>query len=791
MKITKEIFPQFIEDADQKASGPVSINSYDKNLEHFYSSDMIQFLKASCVISYKKTKTGLKYTISADKYINRKVMTHETVMNQLVKQKNEKSVEMHVQIDFWSEDTVRVRYGILSTEEAEINLPIEQKMLTKEDADKTSFTITEDSQNIEIKTKKLIFKINNNTAIFSLYDSKENFITEQARYGIMPADSTDMAIGFDGKTTATFESFKIASKEQIYGLGERFDHVARKGAVTDFWNKDAIGTSSRRTYVNVPFIVSTAKYGIFLNSSAKTQWDIATKEASTLSFSTAEPVMDYFIIIGKTMSEVIYNYCKLTGFSPVPPIWSFGLWMSRNSYMNWDIVFDVADNIRKNNIPCDVLHLDTAWFKDDWNCDLRFSEERFPNPKENISKLNNMGFKISAWQYNFIPPREDNVNYLEAKEKGYLALDKDNNVFRHNNDLPGSWKNDSIIDFSNPEACKWYAGQIKNVIKTGISAIKTDFGEGIPEDAKYMNISGSRFHNLYSLAYNSVIFNACKDVTGDNIVWARSGTAGSQRYPIHWGGDSQCTFEGMQGTLRGALSIGLSGFTFYSHDIGGFIGRPTPELYIRWAQMGLFSSHSRCHGGGNTNSREPWSFGEEANRIFKKFADLRYSLLPYIVTEANYCAKNAIPMMKAMVLEAEDDINTYCIEDQYMFGRFILVAPVLESMEKTNKRKVYLPKGIWFDYWTKKKIKSQGSWIETDVTIETIPIFIKNGSILVYKKENAVNTEESIYPIDKIESYGKDAVYTVSDSNVEKKIQVKKGVLISPENGNITYILFN
>ncbi|HQO69740.1 MAG TPA: glycoside hydrolase family 31 protein [Clostridia bacterium] len=775
MKITKEIFPQFIEDADPKASGPVSINSYDKNLEHFYSSDMIGFIKASSVSSFKKTRTGLKYVISADKYINRKVMTHETVMNQLVKQKNEKPVDMHVRIDVWTQDTLRIRYGLSVVKEEEIKLPPEQRMLIKDKPDKIRFSVAEDDKNIFLKTKKILITIEKSTAILTVLDSKGEFITKQARYCIMPADSTGMAIGNDGRTTSSFDSFEIASKEQIYGLGERFDHVARKGAVTDFWNKDAIGTSSRRTYVNVPFIVSTAKYGIFLNSSAKTQWDIATKEASTLSFGTAEPVMDYFIITGKSMSEVIFNYCSLTGFSPVPPIWSFGLWMSRNSYMNWDIVFDVANNIRKNNIPCDVLHLDTAWFKDDWNCDLRFSKERFPDPKENISKLNNMGFKISAWQYNFIPPREDNVNYVEAKEKGYLALDKDNNIFRHTNDLPGSWKNDAIIDFSNPEACRWYADQIKDVIRTGISAIKTDFGEGIPEEAKYMNISGSRFHNLYSLAYNCVIFNACKEVSGDNIVWARSGTAGSQRYPLHWGGDSQCTFEGLQGTLRGALSIGLSGLIFYSHDIGGFIGRPTPELYIRWAQMGLFSSHSRCHGGGNTNSREPWSFGEEANRIFKKFADLRYSLLPYIVTEANYCAKNAVPMMKAMVLEAEDDINTYSIEDQYMFGRSILVAPVLESMEKTKKRKVYLPKGIWFDYWTKRRIKSQGSWIEVAVDIYTIPIFIKNGSILAYKKDNAINTEESIFPIEKIESYGKDAEYTITDGKTEYKIQVKDG----------------
>lgn len=788
MKITKDIFPQFIEDADGKSANNNNFNTYDKNLEHFYSSDMIGFVKASSVISHKKTITGLKYIISADKYINRKVMTHETVMNQLVKQKNEEPVEMHVYLDVWSNETIRIRYGIPPIREEETALPLEQRMLIKDKPDKIRFSVTEDDKNIFLKTKKTLITIEKSTAVLTVLDSKGKFITKQARYCIMPADSTGMAIGFDGTTAASFESYELTAKEQIYGLGERFDHVARRGKVTDFWNKDAIGTSSRRTYINAPFICSTEKYGIFLNSSSKTQWDIATKEASTLSFVTEEPVMDYFLITGKTISEVIFNYCSLTGFSLVPPIWSFGLWMSRNSYMNWDIVFDVAENIRLNKIPCDVLHLDTAWFKDDWNCDLRFSEERFYNPKENIEKLNKMGFKVSAWQYNFIPPKEDNINYIEAKEKGYLALDKDNNIFRHTNDLPGSWKNDAIIDFSNPQACRWYADQIKNVIETGISAIKTDFGEGIPEDAKFMNISGKRFHNLYSLAYNSVIFNACKDVSGENIVWARSGTAGSQRYPLHWGGDSQCTFEGLQGTLRGALSIGLSGFVFYSHDIGGFIGRPTPELYIRWAQMGLLSSHSRCHGGGNNNSREPWSFGEEANRIFKKFADLRYSMLPYIITEAHYCANNAVPIMKAMVLEDNDDINTYSIDDQYMFGRSILVAPIIEPMAKSKTRKVYLPKGIWFDYWTKEKIKSSGKWIKVDTDIDTIPIFIKNGSILAYKKDNALNTEESIFPIEKIESYGKDAEYTITDGKSEYKIKAKGGEIFCKNDKGIKKI---
>ena len=787
MKITKNIFPQFIEDAKIAETVKTDRSDSDKSLEYMYTSDMVEFIKASYIKSFKQSKNGIEYVICADKYLNRTVMTHETVMNQMIKKKNEDAVEINVCIDVWSEDIVRIRYGTGSLERKE-TLPKEQRMLTGKPKRNIKFTVTDNENLITLSTKKIVINIDKSSSVISVYDSNGEYITKQARYAIMPTDAVGMAICFDKNDTACFEGYELTSKEQIYGLGERFDHVNRRGIKTDFWNKDAFGTSNTRTYINVPFVVSTSGYGIFLNSTAKTQWDIATKEASTLSFCTLEPVMDYFLITGKNIKQIIYNYCTLTGFSPIPPIWSFGLWMSRNSYLSWDVVFDVAKNIRLKEIPCDVLHLDTAWFKDDWNCDLRFSKERFPQPRENIKKLNDQGFKISAWQYNFIPPREDNENYVEAREKGYLALDKNGNIFKHSNDLPGSWKDDSIIDFSNQDACQWYASMIKNVIRTGISAIKTDFGEGIPEDAVYKNIEGTKFHNNYSLTYNSVVFNACKEITNENLVWARSGTAGSQRYPIHWGGDSQCTFEGLQGTIRAGLSLGLSGFVFFSHDIGGFIGRPTPELYIRWAQVGLFSSHSRCHGGGNNNSREPWSFGDEANRIFKKYANLRYSLLPYIISEANYCAKNAVPMMKAMLLDYESDLNTYNIDDQYMFGNSLLVAPILESLEKKKIRNIYLPKGIWYDYWTKKKIISKGEWIQVSVTLDIMPIFVKNGSILSYKEYGKQNTEESIYPIKRIESYGKNSSYVVTDGKEQLLIKVKNGKLISSISNEVEFL---
>jgi alpha-D-xyloside xylohydrolase len=532
----------------------------------------------------------------------------------------------------------------------------------------------------------------------------------------------------NGNETACFEAVSLETDEVIYGLGERFDSLTRNGRTVDFHNKDAVGTTSRRTYINIPFYLSTKGYGLFLNSSAKTDWQIATTDLNAVQFGVLEGQLDYFVIAGETPKDIIKGYCHLTGFSKLPPLWSFGLWMSRNSYTSWEVVDEIAKEVRENDIPCDVLHLDTAWFTEDWNCDLKFSEERFPNPKEHIKMLNDKGFKVSLWQYNFIPPRDNNSNYHEAVEHGYLAKDSQGKPYQLPESKKGSWTDDVIIDFSNPEARKWYSEKIKGLMDIGASAIKTDFGEGIPEDAVYHSIDGKHFHNLYSLVYNSTVFNA----SNENIVWARSGTAGSQRYPLHWGGDSQCSFAALAGTLRAALSLGLSGIPFFSHDIGGFIGTPDDELYIRWAQLGLFSSHSRCHGVGDNAHREPWYFSNEALEIFRFYDKLRYSLMPYIYSQAKKCTETGLPMMRALYLEYPEDRNTRFIDDEYLFGESLLIAPVLKPLSKGRTRDIYLPKGIWHDYFTKEKIVSDGKWITRAIDLKTMPIYVKDGTVLEY-----------------------------------------------------------
>jgi len=672
-------------------------------------------------------------------------------MHQLSLSENTPEGRLNIQISFWSAHVFRIQFSEREITPPSFPLEGDGMLIGKPERD-VNLSIVEAKDEWIASTGEIVLHIENNPFHLWAADVKGSVFWQQRHAETCTSDIFDMAVADNESRKACFESFVLDGQEEIYGLGERFDHVPRTGKTVDFWNQDAIGTSNRRTYINVPFCFSTHGYGLFLNSYSRTEWEIGTLEAFTLGFSIEDHEMDYFIIHGPTPADILHRYSQLTGFAPMPPVWSFGLWMSRNSYMSWEVVHEVAKSLRDRRIPADVLHLDTAWFQEDWNCDLRFGAGRFPDPEHHLAQLLKAGFRVSLWQNNFVPPRENNVNYREGREKGYFAKDAEGNIFRFPPEITGSWVDDAIIDFSNPEATAWYAAQIERLIRQGAATIKTDFGEGIPEQAIYQNIEGRRFHNLYALVYNAAIANAIRRVSGESIVWARSGTAGSQRYPVHWGGDSQCSFAGLAGTLRAALSLGLSGFPFFSHDIGGFMGRPTPELYIRWAQFGLFSSHARCHGCGNDNSREPWTFGEEACEVFRFYADLRYRLLPYIYDQSRKCCIAAKPMVRALVIDYPDDLNVWTIQDQYLFGDSLLIAPVLRPLAESTVRKLYLPEGTWFDYWTKRRIVSRGEWCEWPVDLRTMPVFVKDGSILPYG-EPRLCTNNVIGPIVELEVY--------------------------------------
>ena len=480
-------------------------------------------------------------------------------------------------------------------------------------------------------------------------------------------------------------SFTLFPDERIFGCGESFTSLNKKGQKLVLWAADAQSTASQQMYKPIPFFLSNRGYGMFVHTSSPCTFDFGFTQDGTKSLFVGEDQLDLFIFIGNP-SEILTEYTSVTGKSPLPPLWSFGLWMSRFSYQSQDEVKKVADNLRKYSIPCDVIHIDAGWFKKGINCDFEFSKEQFPEPKKMMKELNEKGFKTSLWQIPYFTPL--NPIFNEVVDQGLYVKDGNGNVATE----------DAILDLSNEKTVEWYRGKLKKLFDLGASVIKADFGEAAPYKGFYASgRSGFFEHNLYPLRYNRLVGEITKEETGNHIIWARSAWAGSQRYPLHWGGDAEVSDTGMYGTLRGGLSFGLSGFTFWSHDIGGFSGAPKEELFLRWAFMGLMSSHSRVHG---FPPREPWEFSETFQETFRKIVELRYRLMPYLYTQAALACSKGLPLVKALLLNYPGDPTAWLVEDQYLLGNDLLVAPLFEA--GTNSRQTYLPEGEWIDYFSKQ-----------------------------------------------------------------------------------------
>ena len=578
----------------------------------------------------------------------------------------------------------------------------------------------------------------------------------------------------DGFTTFTT---KLKLNEKIFGLGEKFIGTDRRGQHIESIHQDCAGNEGARTYKNIPFYMSTEGYGIFVNSAYLMDFNIGSNNFDFSNIFLENHLMDVILIAGPSLKDVLYRYCLITGFAPQLPRWSYGLWMSRNSYENEDIVRGIANDLRKNDIPCDVLHLDTYWFEKDWVCDLEFSKNRFPQPEKLMSDLAEEGFTTSIWQLPYV--HESLENYIVGVEKDYFVKTQTNEIYMFD------WFGEqyALIDFSNEDAVDWYVEKIKKVLRMGAKVVKTDIAEGMPVDGVYKNISGEEMHNLFPLIYNKVMFEAAEEVHGEGIVWARSTYAGGQRYPVPWSGDSRSTFENLAGALRSGLSIGMSGQPYWSHDIGGFIGIPDAELYTRWAQLGLFSSHSRCHGGGNNNPREPWAFGEEALSIFRKYVKLRYRLLPYIYSTEAQAVSSGLPFIRHMALMHQNDRNTYGIYDQYYFGDSIMVAPLLN---KGGARQAYIPDGKWYDYHTGKILQKSG-WIDVEADLGTMPMYIPAGAVIVYGS-NKNYTNDNVEKFLNINVYaGADSLFNYKNGSDEFSFMVKyKNGLCSFDDGGCT-----
>lgn len=537
-------------------------------------------------------------------------------------------------------------------------------------------------------------------------------------------------------------SFRCDADEHFVGTGERFRKMDLSGQTFQLKNQDGQGVNNRRCYKNIPFYLSNRMYGAFFHTSDYCKLSLADHSTRSVQFLCDRATLDVFLIGGHTPEEILRGYRMLTGFPQMLPLWSFGIWMSRMTYFSADEVEDICHRLRNEHYPCDVIHLDTGWFRTDWLCEWKFNPERFPDPKGFIGRLAKLGFKVSLWQLPYIAQGAEQLE--EAKANQFISQptkEEDTRAGGASNfsalDYAGT------IDFTYDKATDWYKySLLKPLLDMGVKCIKTDFGENIHMDHQYHASTPDRLNNLYALLYQRAAYEVTQLVTGDGIIWARAAWAGCQRYPLHWGGDSESSWAGMAGSLKGGLHLGLSGFAFWSHDVPGFHSTPDfmnspldEQVYVRWTQFGVFTSHIRYHG---TCKREPWHYPRIAP-IVKRWWKLRYRLIPYIVEQSEQACCSGLPVVQALLIHHPHDRQVWHIDDEYYFGREFLVCPV---MNVDNRRDIYLPEGSWVNFFTGERFDGGRWYYDVEVPFDQMPVFVRPGATIRMYPHDVDSTDD-------------------------------------------------
>lgn len=629
----------------------------------------------------------------------------------------ENDPNLKFKIDFVTPRTVRIR--MLTT-------PVDPKpaasiMLAKEPGRDGSWKVTETNDKIIYSSDYGTIQINKNPWRIVLKDKAGRILSQTA--ALSDADSTQVKYtpfcfvkrGSDNARRIN-PVFTLTADEMIFGCGESATGLNKAGQKVNLFVTDPQGPETDQMYKPIPFFMSNRGYGMFMHTSAPVTCDFGATYIGLNKMFMGDENLDLFVFFGEP-KDILDEYTDLVGKPGMPPLWSFGTWMSRITYFSEKEGYDVAANIRKNKYPCDVIHFDTGWFDVDWQCDYKFSENRFQNPQQMLKDLRSQGFHVCLWQLPYFTPKNRYFSEL---------IEKDMYVKNGNGELPYE---DVVLDFSNPETVKWYQDKLAGLLNIGVSAIKVDFGEAAPLNGIYASgKSGWYEHNLYPVRYDMAVSEITKKLHNENIMWARAAWAGSQRYPLHWGGDAATTNTGLLGTLRAGLSFGLSGFSFWSHDMGGFVKSTPEDLYCRWIPFGFLTSHTRAHGAPPT---EPWLYdSKRVQDVFRKSAEMKYRLMPYVYAQAKECTEKGLPMLRALFVEFPDDPGAWKVDDEYLFGSQILVAPLLES--GMTGRTVYLPEGKWIDYQTEKVY--EGGWHRIEAGSLPIIMLVRDGSVLPHLK---------------------------------------------------------
>ncbi|MFG2928206.1 alpha-xylosidase [Streptomyces achromogenes] len=535
------------------------------------------------------------------------------------------------------------------------------------------------------------------------------------------AKGTAFATTDDG-THHVLAQLALGVGEQVYGLGERFTPFVKNGQVVDIWQADG-GTSSEQAYKNIPFYLSSRGYGVFVNHPGRVSFEVGSESVGQVQFSVEDQSIEYYVIAGPTPKEVLARYTALTGRPALPPAWSFGLWLTTSFTTDYDeaTVMSFVDGMAERGIPLSVFHFDCFWMREYQWCDFQWDPAVFPDPEGMLARLKDKGLRVSAWINPYIAQKSP--LFEEAAALGHLVRRPDGDVWQWDLWQAGM----GLVDFTSPDARAWFQTKLKALLDQGVDCFKTDFGERVPTDVVWHDGSDpERMHNYYTHLYNRTVFELLLKERGEGeaVLFARSATAGGQQYPVHWGGDCWASFEAMAESLRGGLSLSLSGFGFWSHDIGGFEGTPDPSVFKRWLAFGLLSSHSRLHG--STSYRVPWNFGEEAVAVARRFTLLKHRLMPYLYGAAAEAHRTGVPVMRPMLLEFPHDPACRPLDRQYMLGPDLLVAPVFTE---DGEVEVYLPEGTWTHLLSGERVTGP-AWRTERHDYDSLPLYVREGAVL-------------------------------------------------------------